>query len=104
VAVIVSSEDTTRCKPDPEGYNLAVARLSPMVGSRSARSALVVEDSLAGVAAAKSAGLFCLAVEHSYPRADLVRAGADHVVAGIGDLHDDLRASLFSRIGANLGG
>lgn len=56
------------------------------------------------MAAAKSAGLFCLAVEHSYPRADLVRAGADHVVAGIGDLHDDLRASLFSRIGANLGG
>jgi beta-phosphoglucomutase len=44
ISLVVSAEDTARCKPDPEGYNLAVARLSPMVGSRSARSALVVED------------------------------------------------------------
>jgi beta-phosphoglucomutase len=104
ISLVVSAEDTARCKPDPEGYNLAVTRLRPLVGERRARSSLVIEDSLAGVAAAKSAGLCCLAVEHSYTRAELERAGADHVVAHIGDVHDDLRASLFARLGASLGG
>jgi HAD superfamily hydrolase (TIGR01509 family) len=104
VSLVVSAEDTVRCKPDPEGYNLAIDRLIPLVGEANARRSLVIEDSLAGVAAAKSAGLVCLAVEHSYPRADLYRAGADHVVHRIGDVNDDLRSSLFSRLGASLGG
>jgi beta-phosphoglucomutase len=104
VSLVVSAEDTARCKPDPEGYNLAIERLAPLVGEASARRSLVIEDSLAGIAAAKSAGLVCLAVEHSYPRADLYRAGADHVVARIGDVNGEVRSSLFFRLGASVSG
>jgi beta-phosphoglucomutase len=104
VSLVVSAEDTARCKPDPEGYNLAIARLTPVVGEARARRSLVVEDSLAGVAAAKSARLWCLAVEHSYPRSDLFGAGADHVVARIDEVTDDLRSSLFVRLGGSLRG
>jgi beta-phosphoglucomutase len=104
VSFVVSAEDTTRCKPDPEGYNLAIAHLVPRLGEKGARGSLVIEDSLAGVAAAKKAGLACLAVEHSYPRADLYAAGADHVVVRIGDVDENLRSSLFARLGAKAGG
>jgi beta-phosphoglucomutase len=104
VSLVVSAEDTTRCKPDPEGYDIAIARLTPLLGEGRARRSLVIEDSLAGVAAAKSAGLVCLAVEHSYPRADLYGAGADHVAGRIGDVDDGLLRSLFVRLGASLGG
>ena len=98
VSIVISAEDTARCKPDPEGYLLAVAALGPLVGAGRARLALVVEDSLAGIHAAKSAGLPCLAVEHSYPRAELYAAGADHVTARIGDLDEALLGTLFARL------
>jgi beta-phosphoglucomutase len=82
VSFIVSAEDTRACKPDPEGYALAVSRL----GTR----AVVVEDSIAGVEAARSARLRCAAVTHSYPRLALERAGADVVVDALADLDDRL--------------
>jgi beta-phosphoglucomutase len=103
ISFVVSAEDTARCKPDPEGYNLAIARLAETIGEARARRSLVIEDSLAGVAAAKAAGLSCLAVEHSYPRADLYAAGADHVVARINDVDDDFLGSLFVRLGGLAG-
>jgi len=83
VAFIVAAEDTTRCKPDPEGYELGVRALG-------SRDAVVIEDSLAGVAAAKHAGLRCAAVAHSYPADRLVKAGADVVVATLPELTDAL--------------
>jgi HAD superfamily hydrolase (TIGR01509 family) len=76
--VVVSAEDTTRCKPDPMGYQICVDALVSRLGA-SARGALVIEDSLAGVEAAKSAGLACLAVAHSYADSLLTQAGADAV-------------------------
>jgi beta-phosphoglucomutase len=50
----------------------------------------VVEDSVGGVLSAKGAGLRCLAVTHSYPRAELERVGADAVVDGLKELTDAL--------------
>lgn len=82
VAFIVSAEDTRACKPDPEGFVAGVSRLP--AGARIA----VVEDSVAGVQAAKAAGLRCVAVTHSYPREVLVRAGADLVVGALTELDD----------------
>ena len=49
VEIIVSAEDTTRCKPDPMGYELGIAALAARVGLERAKSALVIEDSLAGI-------------------------------------------------------
>ncbi len=56
VAAIVSAEDTTRCKPDPEGYRLALGALrasSGAVADLRPGECLVVEDSLAGVESAQ---------------------------------------------------
>ena len=89
VAFIVSAEDTKQCKPDPEGYVLGVAALRRSAGGAADR-AVVIEDSIAGIAAAKSAGLRCAAVAHSYPEDRLRVAGADVVVARLVDLSDEL--------------
>jgi beta-phosphoglucomutase-like phosphatase (HAD superfamily) len=75
VSFIVSAEDTTRCKPDPEGYEKGAQALGPAAAKRG--RVLVIEDSVAGVVAAKAAGLTCLAVAHSYPEEALAEAGAD---------------------------
>jgi HAD superfamily hydrolase (TIGR01509 family) len=74
-------------KPDPESYILAMGELRARgyVGR-----AVVVEDSLGGIAAAKGAGLRCVAVAHSYPRDDLARAGADAIVDDLASLTDEL--------------
>jgi beta-phosphoglucomutase-like phosphatase (HAD superfamily) len=77
--VTVTGEDVSRGKPDPEGYLAACEglRLAP---------ALVVgfEDSRAGVAAVKSAGMPCVAVATTQPR-ELLGA-ADIVIADFEDL------------------
>lgn len=54
---IVCRDDVTRTKPDPELYQRAVARLEV-----TAAEALALEDSTNGIAAAKAAGLRCVAV------------------------------------------
>jgi HAD superfamily hydrolase (TIGR01509 family) len=96
---VVSAEDTRECKPDPEGYAIGIARLALDIGEERARQALVIEDSIAGVEAAKAAGLTCAAVTHSYGQAELERAGADLVVQSLDELGDDLLAELFRRRG-----
>ncbi|MDB4940537.1 MAG: yvdM [Labilithrix sp.] len=86
VTFIVAAEDTKACKPDPEGYRLGLAALAA-AGAR-AEGAVVIEDSLAGIAAARAAGLRCAAVAHSYPADRLRAAGADVVVATLAELTD----------------
>lgn len=94
VAFIVSAEDTTRCKPDPEGYILGARELMALaVQGDPMRDPIVIEDSVAGIQAAKAAGFVCAAVAHSYPADVLKAAGADVVVARIADLTDELLSS-----------
>jgi beta-phosphoglucomutase-like phosphatase (HAD superfamily) len=81
ITFIVSAEDTTECKPDPQGYVLGIAALG---GAR----AVAIEDSVAE--AAKRANLRCAAVTHSYDEARLHAAGADVVVTRLADLTDAL--------------
>jgi beta-phosphoglucomutase len=98
IAFIVSAEDTLACKPDPEGYRLAIAKL----GER-ARDCVVIEDSLAGVEAAKAAGASCIGVAHSYDAGELLLAGADRVVPGIAELHDPLLEELHRSLDSSHG-
>jgi phosphoglycolate phosphatase len=70
--VIIAAEDVTACKPDPEGYNLARAALEiPPEGC------VVIEDSLAGLQAARAAGLRCAMVATSHSVEEL--GAADRV-------------------------
>ena len=54
VGPIIAAEDVATCKPDPEGYRRGLRSL----GLRPV-DVVVVEDSLPGLAAARSAGLRC---------------------------------------------
>jgi len=67
--LIVSAEDVTRGKPDPGGYLLALRRLR-----LEAADAVAIEDSPPGIAAAKAAGLRCVAVLGTAPRERLGQA------------------------------
>lgn len=64
--VMVTSEDVSRGKPDPEGYLLAASRLGV-----DPRACLVIEDAPAGLQAARAAGCGVLAVATSHPAAML---------------------------------
>ena len=87
VRAVISAEDTTRCKPDPEGYLLALDALRSQEGEDlEAAHCLVIEDSLAGIQAAKAAGMWAIGVDHTYPEAELRAAGADAVLPGLASL------------------
>jgi beta-phosphoglucomutase len=83
--VIVSAEDAPRCKPDPQGYLLAIARLEELGWDG---PAVVIEDSIAGVEAAVRAGLRCVGVAHTYAAFELARAGAAAVAPTLSALED----------------
>ena len=74
---IVAREDCVQGKPDPEPFLRAAGSL----GVPPARC-VVIEDTPGGVAAAKAAGMACVAVTHSCPREQL--SGADLVVDDLG--------------------
>lgn len=76
LTTIVTADDVTHGKPDPEGYLLAVERL----GVDPSRT-VAFEDTEAGIASAKDAGLRCVAVRGTLPDERLHRA--DELVDGI---------------------
>jgi beta-phosphoglucomutase len=73
--VVVSCDDVTAGKPDPEVYVLAARRL------RAAPEAcLVFEDSLVGIQAACRAGMRVIGVSTAYTDAELCSAGAERAI------------------------
>jgi HAD superfamily hydrolase (TIGR01509 family) len=72
---VISAEDVVCGKPDPQGYRLALERLCRLTGrALEASRTLVVEDSPAGIAAAKHLGMKVLAVTTSRDRPALRQA------------------------------
>lgn len=98
VRKIISAEDTAESKPDPEGYLLGIAALTELIGSEAAKQALVIEDSISGVEAAKAARLTCVAVGHSYPLTALERAGADLAVPRLDSITNQALDALYHRL------
>jgi beta-phosphoglucomutase len=82
-AAIASASDGVRGKPAPDLYLLAMAKIRHRVAVEPA-SCIAIEDSHWGLAAARDAGLRCIAVTHTYPAAEL--GVADLVVDRLADL------------------
>ena len=74
---IVSAEDVLEGKPSPEGFFAALQRLRAHhrpPAEITPAGCVVIEDSIAGIEAARAAGMRCLAVTNSYPSSALQRA------------------------------
>jgi beta-phosphoglucomutase-like phosphatase (HAD superfamily) len=78
VTAVVAAEDVSEGKPHPDGYLRALELLN---GAVEAREVLVFEDTEAGVASAKAAGMRCVAVLGTLAPERL--AAADEVAAAI---------------------
>jgi beta-phosphoglucomutase len=74
-AFVVAADDIEHGKPDPEGYLRALELLG---GDLEAADVLVLEDTEAGVASAKGAGMSCVAVLGTLAPERL--SGADEIV------------------------
>ncbi|MDH4135349.1 MAG: HAD family phosphatase [Anaerolineae bacterium] len=85
----VSADDVTKGKPDPAIFLKAAAAL----GVSPARC-VVVEDAVAGVQAARRAGMVCLAVTTTQPEERL--SGANLVVKSLTELTDDAFERLLT--------
>ena len=70
---IISDEDVTKGKPDPQVFKLAAQKLAV-----EPENCIVIEDAVAGVTAAKKAGIRCLSVTNTHPAVSL--AAADLIV------------------------
>jgi beta-phosphoglucomutase len=66
---IVTGHDVTEGKPSPQVFLLAARRLGA-----EPKNCIVFEDAVAGVKAAKSAGMYCVAVTNTHPKESLREA------------------------------
>jgi mannitol-1-/sugar-/sorbitol-6-phosphatase len=80
-ATVVTSDQVTHGKPDPECYLVAARELG-----LPRRECVVVEDAPAGLRAARSAGATGIAVTHTFPL-DALAPYADHVISSLDQLH-----------------
>ncbi len=82
VSVVVSAEDVSAGKPDPEGYLAACERLGV-----DPANVVAFEDSVSGVTAAASAGIARVVGVLTTSQADALRAaGAHHIIDDLLDL------------------
>lgn len=99
---VITAEDVTEGKPDPEGYLRALEALNsvPPLPERliHPHEVLAVEDSPAGLAAASEVGLVTLGIAQSYPAARL--QGADAVAASLRGMTLAGLETLLSRFSA----
>jgi sugar-phosphatase len=88
-AVMITAEEVTRGKPDPEGYLAAARRLGvdPV-------AALVVEDAPPGIEAGRAAGAAVVGVTSTHPAEEL--SAADVVIPSL----ESLPAVLARKFGA----
>jgi len=95
--VIVAAEDVPRSKPSPDGYHKAMAALGVPPAE-----CLVIEDSVAGIAAGRAAGCCVLAVRAgNFGGWD--QSGAHHVVDTLAQLTPSLVEELARDYGSTMG-
>jgi HAD superfamily hydrolase (TIGR01509 family) len=89
-STIISAEDVSKCKPDPECYrigfrNIDLVRVSQGHLPMTHGECLVIEDAPPGVAAARSADLQALGVSNTVAPDKLRAAGASAVATDLRD-------------------
>jgi HAD superfamily hydrolase (TIGR01509 family) len=96
-SVIVAAEDVPRSKPAPDGYRAAIAALG-----LTPAECLVIEDSMAGIAAGRSAGCMVVACRAgNFGGWD--QSGAHRVIDTLDELTPALVGELDAHYGSNMG-
>lgn len=99
-SIIVTAEDASTCKPDPDCYLAGLRKLNekrqherklPLL----AKECLAIEDSPPGIQSARAAGMRTLGVTNTVSEGDLRAAGADVVTASLADWTVDSVKLLF---------
>jgi HAD superfamily hydrolase (TIGR01509 family) len=97
-SVTITSEDVKKSKPDPAGYELAVKRLNRKFPALNLTvgDCLAIEDSFAGIQAAKQAQISVVGVAHTFPFHMLQRQ-ANWCVDYLHQIELDRIQTLFDR-------
>ena len=99
-SVVVTAEDASVCKPNPDCYLAGLRKLNekrqherklPLL----ATECLAIEDSPPGIQAARAAGMRTLGVTNTVPANDLRSAGAEVVTASLADWNVDSVKLVF---------
>jgi HAD superfamily hydrolase (TIGR01509 family) len=93
-APVVGADDVGRGKPHPEPYLRALAGLRRRDAVLEAGQCLVLEDTPAGIAAGRAAGMRVAGVAQTYPAEKL--AGAHHVLPALAGVTPAALAALFA--------
>ena len=99
-SIIVSSEDVSDCKPNPECYRKGFGLIDAVRTRRGGNpivheDCLVIEDSPQGIRAGKSAGLKTLGITNTVSADKLREAGADAVSKSLADWMPDSIRRVF---------
>ena len=97
---IVSAEDVTAHKPDPQCYLLGLERAAHVVHKKGnpkppPRRCAVIEDTPAGIQAALNAKMRAIGVANTVTPAELRAAGAEAVLHTLADANAETIYSLF---------
>jgi beta-phosphoglucomutase len=84
---IVAAGETPAGKPAPDPY-----RQAAKLHGHSPESCVAIEDSRWGIESAKSAGLWCIGITHTYPVSELL--DADAIVSSLAELTPELIKNL----------
>ena len=96
---IVSGDDISQNKPDPQGYLLAIDSLNKLYPDLNLlpSECLAIEDTFAGLQASKSAGIQAVAIAHTYPFHMLQRR-ANWTIDRFADLEFDRIDKFFESV------
>lgn len=96
-SAIVGGDDIKTSKPDPDGYLLAVERLNQLDPSLNLQphNCLAIEDTFAGIEAAKRAGIPVVGVAHTYPF-HMLQRHADWAIDYLWDLNLERVQQVYS--------
>lgn len=96
-SIVVAGDDIQTSKPDPAGYLLAIDRLNQQFPGLDIQpqNCLAIEDTFAGIAAAKQAGMQVVGVANTYPFHMLQRQ-ANWAVDYLSELELDRIQTVFA--------
>ena len=99
-SIIISAEDVSVCKPDPQCYRKGFNQIDAFRTRSGANpivhgDCLVIEDSPPGIVAGKKAGLKTLGITNTVSARELREAGADAVTKNLDDWMPDSMRRVF---------